>query len=92
MLKNKGGHYFMQHNELYEALGLNPKRHLPKDGFGPMVVDNVMFVCSPAGHGSKHRIRYFCEACERWIPFGRAWQHNKGKEHKLSYEVMQGRP
>lgn len=65
----------MQAHELYPALGLKPGQHLPRDGFAPRYVQNIMFRCLPAERGNKgHRVLYLC-ACGQWIPFGRAAQH-----------------
>jgi hypothetical protein len=102
MLKNQYGRY-MQSHELLPLLGFIPGHHLPPEGMAPISVQGVMFMCTPADglydtfqgkkvKSSKHRIHYLCEACDKWIPFGRAGQHNKGKEHKLNYEIMVGRP
>ena len=102
MLRNERGR-FLQSHELLPKLGFKPGGHLPVEGFGPVCVDDVLFYCEPAaGHfdvmtgkkvkSSRHRIRYLCKACRAWIPFGRASQHNKGKSHKLNYEIMVGRP
>jgi hypothetical protein len=80
MIRNKYGRY-VDHYEMYELLGLNPKAHLPKFGFrkairvGERVIE---FICEPARtderNSSKHRIKFQCD-CGRWIPFGRASQH-----------------
>ena len=93
MLKNQHG-YYLNHNELFPLLGLRPNGHLPKEGF-TKTVQGVEFICDPApepemkrswgrlvpAKSSKHRIRYFCE-CGRWIPYGRASQHNKARAHR----------
>lgn len=82
MLRNKYGR-FMQSHELMPALGFRRGEHLPKEGFDPIEVDGVMFTCYPAtGASSKHRIHYLCKACGKWVPFGRATQHNRGRVHK----------
>ena len=95
MLKNERG-WNLQHHELYPLLGLKSGSHLPDEGFGPVEVQGITFVCRPAGRPTKrrwdgtwakpckHRIYYLCEVCERWIPFGRAGQHRKGTEHKAN--------
>jgi hypothetical protein len=31
---------------------------------------------------STHRVKYLCD-CGKWIPFGRAFQHNKAKSHQV---------
>jgi hypothetical protein len=102
MLRNEWGRY-MQSHELMPKLGFKRGGHLPKEGFGPMVVDDVMFMCEPADglydhmtgrkvKSNKHRIRYLCKTCRVWVPFGRAGQHDKGRNHKLNYEIAMGRP
>ena len=86
----------MQSHELMPVLGFKRGGHLPAEGFGPVEVQGVLFFCEPAQVGprksSKHRIKYFCKACKTWVPFGRAGQHNKGRQHKLNHEIMVGRP
>jgi len=103
MLRNERG-YFLDSPELMRKLGFKPGEKLPDEGFGPVVVEDVMFMCEPSAglydiHKGKrvrsprpHRVRYLCKACRSWVPCGRAAQHNKGKEHKLNYEIMVGRP
>jgi hypothetical protein len=91
MLKNSYGR-FMQSHELLPVLGFKPGCHLPPEGFGPMEVQGVTFICEPATparmgkygrliSSSKHRIFYLC-SCRKWIPAGRAGQHFKGKSHR----------
>jgi hypothetical protein len=79
MLKNQRGH-FMQGWELMPILGFNRGGHLPPEGFGPIEVHGVTFKCEPA-LGGKHRVKYFCIPCRKWIPYGRAGQHVKGAKH-----------
>lgn len=92
MLKNEHG-FFLQSHELLPKFGLPADGHLPPEGFGPRVVDGITFICRPAPEPkfrsdgrkvkvSKHRIFYHCDACRRYIPAGRAYQHRKGREHK----------
>jgi hypothetical protein len=68
----------INHTNLYPLLGINAGGHLPKEGFPPREINGVMFKCDPApkteGKSSKHRVRYLC-SCGKWIPFGRAIQH-----------------
>jgi len=92
MLRNQWGR-FMQSRELLPALGLRPGRHIPAEGFGPTIVGGTIFCCEPAGRNRRlHRIFYRCEACERWLPFGRAGQHEKGREHRLNFALVHGQP
>lgn len=89
MLKNKNG-WFLQTWELYPLLGLKPGAHLPPEGFPQREIQGVQFKCNPAGNGGRrgpHRVFYLCEDCDRWVPFGRAGQHRKGREHKLNQIV-----
>lgn len=88
MLMNKYGR-FMQSHELMPVLGFKPGQHLPKEGFEQKMVNGVWFQCDPAtGASSKHRIHYLCDACLEWIPYGRAGQHNKGRDHKQNFADM----
>jgi hypothetical protein len=102
MLRNSRGQ-FLGASELFPLLGFKRGGHLPSEGFEPREVDGVMFRCDPAHESkvnswgrtvgsSKHRIHYLCKACDKWIPYGRAHQHVKGREHKLNHEIMVGRP
>ena len=90
MLKNERG-WFMQEYELYPVLGIGAK--LPREGFPEVTVQGVTFKCEPAmaprytDRGtrvkvSKHRLFYLCADCNKWIPFGRAGQHQKGQRHE----------
>jgi hypothetical protein len=83
MLRNKHG-WYLQHHELYPLLGIEGSI-LPKEGFGPRVVQGVTFICRPAGtdgRRSPHRLFYLCKECDRLIPFGRAFQHKQGRKHR----------
>jgi len=65
-------------------LGLDPKKHLPKEGFDVREVQGVKFRCLPAtdkGRRSTHRVQLWCPVCEYWLPFGRYIQHSKGRQH-----------
>jgi len=78
--------------ELYPLLGLKPGAHLPIEGFSERIVtdrhgNKALFKCEPAdltrkSKRSTHRLFYSCPDCAKWIPFGRAFQHKSGKEHK----------
>lgn len=82
----------VQHNDMYKALGLDPNKHIPPDFHGFMQVEGVTVIIEKSKGGSKHRIFYWCGGCERKVPFGRAHQHMKGREHKLNCEIVAGRP
>lgn len=75
MIKNERGRY-LNHFELMPLLGFEHGAHLPKEGFAPIKVQGQNFDCLPA-NGGKHRIRFECQFCLKWIPFGRAGQHLK---------------
>lgn len=92
MLKNKYG-WFLQSYELMPLLGFKPGAHLPDGGFNPRDVQGVMIKCEPAKaprynssgrrvRVGKHRLKYLCVDCDKWIPTGRAGQHRKGSKHK----------
>lgn len=83
-LKDERG-YQINQTRLYPKLGLSSGGHLPKEGFEPRLVEGVLFKCEPSsglGNKSPHRVKYFCEACKLWIPYGRAVQHESGAAHK----------
>jgi hypothetical protein len=110
MLRGKSGYYISSH-ELMPLLGFKSGGHLPKQGFGPRVVEGVTFKCDPAAPDqiipvarrkwsaseerivyrteeaikkvSTHRVKYLCPHCDRWIPFGRANQHNPACSPKV---------
>ena len=94
------GEWQINHYHLYPLLGIPAGGHLPAEGFPERIVTDAhgnksMFMCLPAdgkGRKSKHRLFYRCIACKKWIPFGRAFQHRNGKEHKLNFEILAGRP
>jgi hypothetical protein len=75
----------MQAHELFPALGFRRGGHLPLQGFEPRNVEangqTAKFRCLPATGGRKHRIEYLCRWCLRWIPYGRAGQHNTSPAH-----------
>lgn len=107
MLKNERSH-FMDRNELFQLLGLNPNHHLPTEGL-EATIQGVKFRCDPAPapalvkknvrywdkneqmyryrdelrpeKHSRHRVKYLCN-CGKWIPFGRAQQHNTARVHQ----------
>jgi hypothetical protein len=103
MLKNQYGR-FMQAHELLPLFGIPSGHHLPKEGFGIREIQGVQFMCRPAAEPrtyeryglqrkvkvSKHRLFYLCKECRAWIPYGRAGQHVKGKEHKENVIKEQG--
>jgi hypothetical protein len=84
MLKNERG-YFLDNPEVLTKLGITNGR-LPREGFNPVEVDGVMFACEPStgGPARPHRLKYYCIACRKWVPCGRAFQHCKGQPHKMN--------
>ena len=93
-LKDEHGYQINQFR-LYPKLGLGAGSHLPKEGFGPRLVEGVTFKCDPAsgdGNRSPHRVRYHCPACDMWVPFGRAVQHESGAAHKDNADYYQHGP
>jgi hypothetical protein len=85
MLRNARGR-FMHAWELFPVLGFRRGGHLPPGGFEPRNVaygeQTVKFRCLPATEGRrKHRIEYLCRWCCRWVPYGRAGQHERAPAH-----------
>ena len=104
MLKNDHG-WYLQNHELYPRLQavIGWEGHvsrLPVEGFGPVEVQGVQFICHPQSqatktnwrgkpvHRSAHRLMFMCPACAEWIPFGRAGQHRKGQKHQANRDKM----
>lgn len=70
----------MDHRDLYEALGLNPNRHLPKEGLGPRHVGNVLIWVDPKVEGKSQdakRVWCRCPHCDRVLTAGKLHQHMK---------------
>lgn len=70
----------MDHVDLYEALGLNPKRHLPDEGLGPRMVANVLVWVDPKIQGKAQdakRVWCRCPHCNRVLTAGKFHQHRK---------------
>ncbi len=97
MIRNSRNQYVHWH-ELYPLLGLNPKEHLPREGFEKEVEYNgrvVKYKCSPASTinpgvrgGKPQRVTFECD-CGRWIPFGRAGQHIRACKAEAEARFME---
>ena len=70
----------MRHDQLYAALGLNPKRHLPDAGLPPQLVGNVeVWVDAkiPGKNQDAKRVWCKCPACGKVLTAGKLQQHRK---------------
>jgi len=70
----------MQHDELYTALGLNPKKHLPAEGLGPRYVGNTLVWVDPKIPGKNQdakRCWCKCPVCDKTLTAGKLHQHMK---------------
>ena len=68
----------MRHRELYEALGLDPKKHLPDAGLPPTMVGNVqVWVMKriPGTNQDAKRVWCNCPHCGRAVTAGKLPQH-----------------
>jgi hypothetical protein len=83
-----GGNWAMRWDQLYMALGLDPKRHLPAEGLGPQFVGNVLVWVDPKIPGRNQdakRVWCRCPDCERVLTAWKLQQHRK--IHKAKKEV-----
>jgi hypothetical protein len=86
-LQSRHGNWQMHHAELYEALGLNPKAHLPYNGQEMTSVNGVkVYIIAKdladdiAKHGGKRfvqRVYAVCPKCNGHIAAGNMYQHWK---------------
>lgn len=70
----------MHWQELYEALGLNPKHHLPDAGLDAQKVGNVWVWVIPKIPGVAQdaaRVWCSCPSCGRTVTAGKLHQHRK---------------
>ena len=72
----------MDHVDLYTALGLNPKRHLPAEGLAPRLIGNVMVWVLPRILGTNQdakRVWCLCPHCKtkKVLTAGKFHQHMK---------------
>jgi hypothetical protein len=64
--------------DLYEALGLNPKKHLPAEGLSARQVGNVTVWVDPKIPGTNQdakRVWCFCPVCQKKFTAGKLFQH-----------------
>ena len=78
--EDQKGSYTLHQYTLKVLLGLDPKRHLPKEGLGPQMVGNVEVWVTPAGpykghKSSTHRVLCKCPKCGETMSAGRLHQH-----------------
>jgi hypothetical protein len=72
--------YNMDHSDLYEALGLDPKKHLPKEGLAIQHIGNVRVWVDPKRPGVNQdakRVWCQCPHCDRVLTAGKLHQHIK---------------
>lgn len=69
----------LRHGQIYEALGLNPKAHLPKDGVVYRYIGNVcVWVTAKTDKAQDAaRTRCLCPVCFREFTAGKLHQHMK---------------
>lgn len=70
----------MGHRELYQALGLDPKRHLPKEGVAARTIGNVTVSVDPKIEGKAQdaaRVWCSCPRCGKYLTAGKLHQHMK---------------
>jgi len=70
----------MNHSELYTALGLDPKRHLPDSGLPAQKVGNVTVWIEPrdkAINQDAKRVWCMCPHCDKVLTAGKFHQHMK---------------
>jgi hypothetical protein len=80
----------MRHKELYEALGLDPKRHLPDAGLPERMVGNVRCWVVPKIPGKSQdaaRVKCICPHCNKWLTAGKFHQHFK-MMHKADFKAQ----
>jgi hypothetical protein len=78
--QHSGHSWPMRHKELYEALGLNPNRHLPEAGLSDRMVGNVRCWVIPKIQGKSQdaaRVKCQCPHCGKILTAGKFHQHFK---------------
>ncbi len=77
----------MRHDEIYTALGLDPKKHLPAEGVPPTAINGVLVYVLAADHPRRERISrrgvtflrgkrtYAICTCGRHVEAGHLHQH-----------------
>jgi hypothetical protein len=71
--------YPMRHDEVYQALGLDPKKHLPDAGHSGGMVGNVFVWVLPKKPFAQDAARTWCAcpACGKPFTAGKLAQHMK---------------
>ena len=70
----------MRHYDLYEALGLNPKKHLPAEGLPMQHIGNMVVWVDPKIPGMNQdakRVWCCCPHCHKIFTAGKFHQHMK---------------
>jgi hypothetical protein len=78
---------------LYAALGLNPKKHLPKEGLPKQQVGNVtVWVCPKDAKVSQDAARVWCTCpkCGKLLTAGKLHQHMKVHRNEGPFEPVHG--
>ncbi len=75
-LKDQRG-WPMHNSQLREAMGLDPKKHLPIEGTEPVMVTGLLVRVFPkmTKNRFEHRTRAQCPECNKWIEAGHFGQH-----------------
>lgn len=76
-LRNERG-WKAQHDEMYEALGLDPRKHLPKEGLPARMIGNIKVWVAPA----KPPV-YLNEYAVCWNNFSRRRRARKSSAHRV---------
>jgi hypothetical protein len=77
----------MIHTQLYAALGLDPKKHLPKEGLPPQMVGNVSVWVDPKWpdvNQDAKRVWCLCPVCHNRYTAGKLQQHLKVHRNEVS--------
>lgn len=81
----------MHHTQVYQALGLDPKKHLPEEGLPPQVINGVTVWVEPkkptiyreylgrqiATRNQPHRVKALCPTCGKTFTAGKLFMHQK---------------
>lgn len=71
--------YQMRCDEIYAALGFDPKKHLPKEGFTGAMIGNVYVWVLPKTEQAQDAARTWCACpdCGKALTAGKLEQHRK---------------
>jgi hypothetical protein len=75
-----GRDFIMRWDQLYMALGLDPKKHLPVEGVPAKLIGNVPVWVEPKVQGMSQdgkRVWCMCPYCEKSLTAGKLQQHLK---------------